>query len=135
MLRSIIFMSQKMLSIECNYEIYDKKLLIIIRAFEKWRSKCANTFFNNFIKIFLIIKISKFLWQLNNWINDKLNELNFLQNLIFKLHTDLKRKKLNRTVLFVDRKIYLLIILMNVVNSTIKLFSNSIIWISKFAMQ
>ena len=35
MLRSIIFMLQKMLLIECNYEIYDKELLIIIRAFEK----------------------------------------------------------------------------------------------------
>ena len=45
-------MLQKMLLIECNYEIYDKKLLIIIRTFEKWRSKCANTFFNNFIKVF-----------------------------------------------------------------------------------
>ena len=34
-LRSIIFILQKMLVIECNYEIYDKKLLIIIRAFKK----------------------------------------------------------------------------------------------------
>ena len=34
-LRSITFMLQKMLSTECNYEIYDKKLLVIIRAFEK----------------------------------------------------------------------------------------------------
>ena len=26
-----------MLFVECNYEIYDKKFLIIIRAFEFWR--------------------------------------------------------------------------------------------------
>ena len=26
----------KMLFVECNYEIYDKKLLIIIRVFELW---------------------------------------------------------------------------------------------------
>ena len=26
-----------MLLVECNYEIYDKKLLIIIRVFEFWR--------------------------------------------------------------------------------------------------
>jgi len=33
-LHSIAFYSKNMSSAECNYEIYDKKLLIIIRAFE-----------------------------------------------------------------------------------------------------
>ena len=50
-LRSVIFMSQKMLSTECNYEIYDKKLLTIIKAFEEWRSKCAETFSNHSIHV------------------------------------------------------------------------------------
>ena len=31
----VIYFSKKHFSIECNYEIYDKKLLIIVRAFEK----------------------------------------------------------------------------------------------------
>ncbi len=35
-LHSIAFYSKNMSSAECNYEIYDKKLLIIIRAFEHW---------------------------------------------------------------------------------------------------
>jgi len=35
-LHSIVFYSKNMSSAECNYEIYDKKLLIIIRAFEHW---------------------------------------------------------------------------------------------------
>jgi len=34
-LRPVVYFSSKMLSAECNYEIYDKKLLAIIRAFEK----------------------------------------------------------------------------------------------------
>ncbi len=34
-LRSVIYFSFKMLFAECNYKIYDKKLLAIIRAFEK----------------------------------------------------------------------------------------------------
>ena len=55
-LRLITFMSQKMLSIEYNYEIYDKKLLIIIKAFEKWRSKCANIFLNYSIHVFFYYK-------------------------------------------------------------------------------
>ncbi len=33
-LHSIAFYSKNMSSAECNYEIYDKKLLIIIQAFE-----------------------------------------------------------------------------------------------------
>ena len=33
-LRFVIYFLIKMLPAECNYEIYDKKLLIIIRVFE-----------------------------------------------------------------------------------------------------
>ncbi len=36
-LHSIVFYSKNMSSAECNYEIYDKELLIIIRAFKHWR--------------------------------------------------------------------------------------------------
>ena len=36
-------MSQKMLSAECNYEIYNKELLTIVKAFEEWRLECAGT--------------------------------------------------------------------------------------------
>ena len=50
-LRLVIFMSQKMLFAKCNYEIYDKKFLIIVRAFEKWRLECSNTSSNNSIKM------------------------------------------------------------------------------------
>ncbi len=35
-LYSIVFYSKNMFSAECNYEIYDKELLIIIWAFEHW---------------------------------------------------------------------------------------------------
>ncbi len=33
-LHSITFYSKNMSFVECNYEIYDKKLLVIIRAFK-----------------------------------------------------------------------------------------------------
>ena len=36
-LHSIVFYSKNMSSAECNYEIYDKELLIIIQAFKHWR--------------------------------------------------------------------------------------------------
>lgn len=34
-------MCKKMSSAECNYEIYNKKLLAIIQALEEWRPKLA----------------------------------------------------------------------------------------------
>ena len=40
-LRLAAFMFKKISPTEYNYEIYDKKFLIIIRAFEKWRLELA----------------------------------------------------------------------------------------------
>jgi hypothetical protein len=40
-LRPVAFFSKKMSPQECNYEIYDKELLAIVRAFEEWRPELA----------------------------------------------------------------------------------------------
>ena len=45
-LHSIIYFSKKHNSIKYNYEIYDKELMIIVRAFEKWRSKLEDFIFS-----------------------------------------------------------------------------------------
>jgi hypothetical protein len=37
LIRSVTYFSKTLSSAECNYEIYDKKLLAIIRCFEQWR--------------------------------------------------------------------------------------------------
>ena len=50
-LRFVVFMLQKMLSVECNYEIYNKKFLAIVKAFEKWRFEYADIAFDYSIKI------------------------------------------------------------------------------------
>ncbi len=42
-LRPVTYFSSKMLFAECNYEIYDKELLAIIRAFEEWRPELEGT--------------------------------------------------------------------------------------------
>jgi hypothetical protein len=36
-LHPVAFFSKRHSPAECNYEIYDKELLVIIRAFEQWR--------------------------------------------------------------------------------------------------
>ena len=38
-LHSVTFYSKSMTFAECNYHIYDKKLLVIIRCFKHWRLK------------------------------------------------------------------------------------------------
>ena len=35
----VAFFSKKHSSAECNYEIYDKKLMTIVRCFEEWRAE------------------------------------------------------------------------------------------------
>ncbi|KFZ24217.1 hypothetical protein V502_01304, partial [Pseudogymnoascus sp. VKM F-4520 (FW-2644)] len=42
-LHLIAFFSKKMAPAECNYEIYDKELLAIIRCFEAWRPEIEGT--------------------------------------------------------------------------------------------
>ena len=39
----IAFFSKNLNPVECNYEIYDKELLAIIRCFEQWRPKLEAT--------------------------------------------------------------------------------------------
>ena len=50
-LRPVAYLSKKMSPQECNYEIYDKELLAIVRAFEEWHPELAGTPVEDPIKI------------------------------------------------------------------------------------
>ena len=41
-LRPVAFMSKKMIPAECNYEIFDKELLAIVKAFETWTAELGS---------------------------------------------------------------------------------------------
>ena len=41
-LKPVAYFSKKMTSAECNYMIYDKELLAIVKSFETWRPELAN---------------------------------------------------------------------------------------------
>ena len=80
-LHSMIFYSKNMILAECNYEIYDKELLIIIRCLKHWcfKLKCTSISIKIFIdhlnlKYFIIIK-ELIRWQAR-WA-EKLSEYNF----------------------------------------------------------
>ncbi len=80
-LHSVIFYSKNIILAECNYEIYDKELLIIIRCLKYWRLelKCTNISIKIFIdhlnlKYFMIIK--ELIRRQAKWA-EKLSEYNF----------------------------------------------------------
>ncbi len=80
-LHSMIFYSKNMVFAECNYEIYDKKLLTIIRCLKHWclELKCTNISIKIFInylnlKYFMIIK--ELIRRQAKWA-EKLFEYNF----------------------------------------------------------
>ncbi len=63
LIKSVTYFSKTLFSAECNYEIYDKKLLMITRCFEQWRAELQSmkTFINVLIdhknlKYFMITK-------------------------------------------------------------------------------
>ena len=81
-LHSVAFYSKNLLPAECNYEIYDKELLVIIRCFEHWRPELK--FSDISIKVFTDHKslqhfmITKELtWRQVQWA-EKLSEFNFV---------------------------------------------------------
>ena len=81
-LHSVAFYSKNLLLTECNYEIYDKELLIIIQCFEHWRSELE--FSDISIKVFTDHKslqhfmiTKKLIWRQVQWA-EKLSEFNFV---------------------------------------------------------
>lgn len=42
-LHPVAFFSRRMIPAECNYDIYDKELMAIVRAFEEWRAELEGT--------------------------------------------------------------------------------------------
>ncbi len=105
-LYSVAYFSKKHNSVECNYEIYDKELMIIVCAFKKWWSELEDFIYSvemitnhKNLKYFMSIKQlshhqarwSKFLSKFNyhiayhfNKINDKLNALTCRSEDLFK---------------------------------------------------
>jgi hypothetical protein len=124
LIKSITYFSKILSSVECNYEIYDKKLLTIIRCFEEWRAKLQsvessiNVFIDHkSLEYFMIIKKlnkrqtrwAKFLTEFDFKItyqsekkNDKTNSLTKRFEDRFINESNDRNKHIHQTILSVE---------------------------------
>lgn len=51
---------KKMSPYECNYEIYDKELLVIVKAFEEWRPELVGNKIDKLVQVILDYKALKY---------------------------------------------------------------------------
>ena len=84
-----------MSSIECNYEIYDKKLLAIIRCFEKWRFELETTDLS--VKIFTDHKSLEYFMTTKKLIKRQIKWFEFLSqyNFVIMYQFDAQNVKTN----------------------------------------
>ncbi len=73
-LHSIVFYNKSMISVECNYHIYDKKLLVIIQCFEHWWLELEDTelsiqMFTDHQTLKIFMKNKQLTWQQANYLN------------------------------------------------------------------
>ncbi len=82
-LHLIIFYSKSMISAECNYHIYDKKLLTIIRCFEHWWLELKDT--KLFIQMFTDHQTLKISVKNKQLTRQQANYLNILSKFNFQI--------------------------------------------------
>ena len=98
LLHSIAFFFKNMNSIECNYEIYDKKLFAIIRCFEKWRFEFEATDLS--MKIFTDHKSLEYFMTTKKLIRRQIRWFEFLSqyNFVIMYQSDAQNVKTNALI-------------------------------------
>ncbi len=82
-LHSIVFYSKSMISAECNYHIYDKKLLAIIQCFKYWWLELKDT--ELFIQMFTDHQTLKIFMKNKQLTRRQANYLNILSKFNFQI--------------------------------------------------
>ena len=86
-------MSKIMSLIECNYEIYNKEFLIIVRIFKKWHSKCVETFVEEFIRVINNYRNLKHFIIIKQFNRRQIRWIEFLSKFNFKIKYRLNVQK------------------------------------------
>ena len=98
LLHSVAFFFKNMNSVECNYEIYDKKLFAIIRCFEKWRFELKATDLS--VKIFTDHKSFEYFMIIKKLIKRQIRWSEFLSqyNFVIMYQFDAQNVKTNALI-------------------------------------
>jgi hypothetical protein len=83
LIKSITYFFKTLFSIECNYEIYDKELLIIIRCFEQWRAELQ--LIESFINVLIDHKSLKYFMTIKKLNRRQTKWAEFLVEFDFKI--------------------------------------------------
>jgi hypothetical protein len=90
LIRSMTYFSKTLFSVECNYEIYDKELLAIIRCFEQWRVELQSV--ESFINVFIDHKNLKYFMTIKKLNKRQVRWAEFLAKFDFKIIYQSKKK-------------------------------------------
>ena len=89
---------KNMISVECNYEVYDKKLFAIIRCFEEWRLELKTI--NLSVKIFTDYKSFEYFMIIKKLIKRQIRWSKFLSqyNFVIMCQFDAQNVKINALI-------------------------------------
>jgi hypothetical protein len=90
LIRSVAYFSKTLSSAECNYEIYDKELLTIIRCFEQWRAELQSV--ESFINVLIDHKSLKYFMTIKKLNKRQIRWAEFLAEFDFKIAYQSKKK-------------------------------------------
>ncbi len=90
LIKSIIYFFKTLFSAECNYEIYDKELLAIIRCFEQWRSELQSI--KSFINVLIDHKSLKYFMTIKKLNKRQTRWIEFLAEFDFKIAYQSEKK-------------------------------------------
>jgi hypothetical protein len=90
LIKSVTYFSKTLFSVECNYEIYDKELLAIIRCFEQWRAELQSV--ESFINVLIDHKSLKYFMTIKKLNKRQARWTKFLTEFDFKITYQSEKK-------------------------------------------
>jgi vacuolar-type H+-ATPase subunit I/STV1 len=90
LIKSVTYFSKTLSSAECNYEIYDKELLTIIRCFEQWRAELQSV--KSFINVLTNHKSLKYFMTIKKLNRRQAKWAEFLAEFDFKIAYQSEKK-------------------------------------------
>ena len=94
-LHPVAFFSKKHSAAECNYEIYDKELMAIVRVFEEWRAELQSV--ENPISVLTDLKNLEYFMTTKLLNRRQARWAQFLSQFNLKSSTDRGKREANQT--------------------------------------